>query len=71
MVVDSYKIDIKKLVLAADFDKEFYRVLSNPITRSQEHAFEILNDTFIAHFGANRYSSFDSYRVSRNRRIRK
>jgi hypothetical protein len=68
---NSFEVNPKNLVAVEDFDKTFYKLLSMPESRSQEFVFDLLNEKYMEHFGRYRYSSFDSYRVSRNKRLSK
>jgi hypothetical protein len=63
-------VDHTQLVSPEGFDREFFKLIGSRLIPTQEHAFELLNEAYREQYGRYRYASFDSYRVSRNRRIR-
>lgn len=65
-----HSVDTDKLISPEGFDAEFFKLMGKPTIPTQEYAFDILNEAYRERFGNYRYLSFDSYRVSRNKRIR-
>ena len=65
--------DINPLNLSTPngFDAEFYKLLADPAIKTQIQAFNILNDIYTEATGSPRYSDYVSYRVTKNRRLRK
>jgi hypothetical protein len=58
------------LINEVTFDQEFFRLLGSGNFNTQEDAFNYLNDLFRKATGTDRYSSYDSYRVCKNRRLK-
>lgn len=64
------KIEPNELVHFSGFDKAFTKLIAREDVKTHEQAFNQLNELYQEHFGKERYASFDSYRVSRNKRLR-
>jgi hypothetical protein len=64
-------IDMKILALLSPegFDKRFWEIASKEKTYIQ--AYEELEKEYELHFGRRRYSDYNSFRICRNKRIRK
>lgn len=60
---------ILKLRTPTGFDELFEQEISRH--RTHKEAFQVLNDEFEEAFGEPRYTSYDSYRISRSKRIKK
>ena len=58
-----------KLLDIQEFDKAFYSAMSSHNTH--EEAYESVEKRYVSIVGKRRYSSFQSYRVVRNRRLKK
>jgi hypothetical protein len=59
------------LVNEVTFDQQFFHLLQSGRCATHEEAFDYLNKIYYDATGANRYSSYDSYRVCRNRRLKR
>lgn len=57
------------LVSSTSFDVELFKLVAHG-NMSQNDAFEILNDIHTTEFGRPRYASFNSYVVTRSRRLK-
>ena len=61
-------IEILSLLSPAGFEKRFHkncRIINNYRT-----AYEMTEKTYQEHFGKRRYASYDSFRVTKNKKIR-
>ena len=52
------------------FDKMFWS-MTGEYTGSYELAYEATERLFIEYFGRRRYANYESYRISRNRKLKK
>lgn len=59
-----------ELVHHAGFDRAFSKMIALECFKTHQEAFDHLNDAYELAFGVPRYSSFDSYRVTRAKRLR-
>lgn len=57
------------LTTTTGFDDAFFKNLAS--CKTQVEAYTLTEQEYHSYFGRNRYSSFESYRISRNKRIRK
>lgn len=57
-----------QLVRESGFDEAFNMCLADGL--DQKTAFLILNTLYRVTYGINRYSSYDSYRITRSKRIK-
>jgi len=58
---------VLKLVNPHHFDAEFFKLCEQ---NSQEKAYEILEEQYQKVFEKRRYANFESYRISRHKRLR-
>jgi len=63
------KINPLRLVHARDFDRAFTEPISQPDT-THEQAFYYLNELYLETFGKEKYSDYNSYRVTRANRLK-
>jgi hypothetical protein len=61
----SYLQEVLKLIDPHEFDRQFWELTQD---RTHEQAYKELEKRYKQVFGQNRYSSYDSYRVARDRR---
>tara|TARA_R110001583_G_scaffold8915_2_gene42106 strand:- start:641 stop:847 length:207 start_codon:yes stop_codon:yes gene_type:complete len=61
-------IEILALLSPAGFEKRFHKYCK--ISRTYEDAYELTEDEYEKNFGKRRYSSYDSFRVTKNRKNR-
>lgn len=59
-----------RMVTTEGFDAVYWETLQE-LGTSQAETFDILNELFEKYFGHKRYSNFESYRVSRDRRMKR
>lgn len=64
----SIDIEILALLSPAGFEKRFHKYCQD--TKTYERAYEKTEKEYEEHFGKRRYSSYDSFRVSKNRKKR-
>lgn len=62
------KINPIELISPQGFDRAFFRLLASPNIKTQEQAYNHLNEIYLAHFKVNRYKSYESFRISNQRR---
>jgi hypothetical protein len=60
---------MKQLNTPVGFCQAYFNVLS--VARTNEEAFNAVNDQYLEYFGEEKYSSFDSFRVTKNRILKK
>ena len=61
-------IEILALLSPAGFEKRFHKHCKN--SKNYEHAYELTEKEYEQNFGKRRYSSYDSFRVTKNRKNR-
>jgi len=61
-------IEILALLSPAGFEKRFHKNCKK--TKNYEEAYEETEKEYEENFGKRRYSSYDSFRVTKNRKIR-
>lgn len=66
------KINTKALELltAKGFDKLYFDKLKDTNIKTNEAAYNAAEEVFKKYFKKNRYKNFDSYRVSKNKRLK-
>jgi hypothetical protein len=61
-------IEILALLSPAGFEKRFHK--NCKLAKTNEEAYEITEKEYEAHFMKRRYASYDSFRVTKNKKIR-
>lgn len=64
------EVKVHELIKAKSFDKVFSKLIGSAAFKTHEEAFAYMNEVYFQHFGVDRYSSFESYRVARSKRLR-
>ena len=62
------KLEILALLSPAGFEKRFHK--NCQVVKKYEDAYELTEQEYEEHFGKRRYSSYDSFRVTKNRKNR-
>lgn len=62
------KLEILALLSASGFERKFHKNCS--FSKTYEDAYELTEKEFEFNFGKRRYSSYDSFRVTKNRKNR-
>lgn len=61
-------IEILALLSPAGFEKRFHK--NCKLSKTNEEAYEITEKEYETHFMKRRYASYDSFRVTKNKKIR-
>ena len=62
---------VKKLVTPQGFLDAYYQERSANNTSTNEEIFNQLNDEYKAIFGKHRYASYESFRIVKNRKLKR
>ena len=62
------EIEILALLSASGFERKFHK--NCKLSKTYEDAYELTEEEYEKHFGKRRYASYDSFRVTKNRKNR-
>lgn len=57
-----------ELITPKGFDQAFFRLCNSPEFKTQEQAYEYLEEVYITKFKMRRYASYNSFRIAKMKR---
>lgn len=64
-----YPLEILSLLSPSGYDRKFHE--NCRITQTYEEAYDLTETEYESHFGKKRYSNYESYRITKNKRMKK